>query len=181
MSALDPAAHVRIAWSVAGRYYDVPDFESVVCEGLLALVRACEAFDPSRGVKPSTFLFPCIENACRSELRRQRRQAREVALYVVTNEGEEVERHDLPVIEPVAEQRVLEREVREAVERLPERERHIVERRYGLRDGEPAEGSAVAAEVGVCRQRVSQLEAKAVRTLRRRLAGRSEGSSHASP
>lgn len=169
VSGLDPAEHVRLAWHVANTFHGVRDFESLVCEALLALVRGCEAFDSSRGVKPSSFLGPVIKHACISEKRRQKRLAREVALYVVTEEGEERERPDLPVVEPVAEQRVLDREVREAVRHLPDRERHIVERRYGLLDGIPAEGGAVAAEVGVCRQRVSQLEAKAVKALREKL------------
>ena len=178
-SALDPVAHVGLAWKIAAGFRYVPDFDSLVCEALLALIRGAESFDPTRGHRPSTFLVPVIRHACVSEVRRQRKFLREVPLYVVTAEGEEMERPDLPAVEPVAEERVLAREVREAVRRLPDRERHIVERRYGLGGSEPATGETVAAEVGVCRQRVSQLEAKAVRGLRGQLTAGRNGTGYA--
>ncbi len=168
-SAIDPVAHVGLAWKIAAGFRYVPDFDSLVCEALLALIRGAESFDPSRGHRPSTFLVPVIRHACVSEVRRQRKFLREVPLYVVTAEGEEMERPDLPAVEPVAEERVLAREVREAVERLPERERLIVERRYGLRDGEPASAKAVAEAVGLCHQRVAQVAARGVERLRREM------------
>ena len=166
---LDPAEHAGLAWSIAARYMNVADPESVVAAALLALVRVAPLFDPGRGCRPSTFLGPVLVNACRDEWRRQRRVAREVPLYVVTAEGEEMERPDLPAVEPVAEERVLAREVREAVERLPERERLIVERRYGLRNGEPATAREVGEVVGLSQQRVAQIGAKAESRLRKEM------------
>jgi len=58
--------------------------------------------------------------------------------------------------------------VRKAVERLPERERRIVELRFGF-DGEVQSLEAIGRELGITRERVRQLEANAFRQLEQEL------------
>lgn len=48
---------------------------------------------------------------------------------------------------------------------LPERGRQVLELRYGLRDGVPRTADAVAAELGVTRERARQIELHALRKL----------------
>jgi len=61
------------------------------------------------------------------------------------------------------------REVREAIAALPERERRIVELRFGI-GGEPKALEAIGKELGITRERVRQLEAEALTKLERELA-----------
>jgi len=63
--------------------------------------------------------------------------------------------------------------VRRAVSRLPERERRILELRFGF-DSDPASLEAIGKELGITRERVRQLEAEAFRRLSSTLAGLSE-------
>ena len=70
---------------------------------------------------------------------------------------------DIP--ESVARRMELER-IRRAVERLPERSRRVVVRRYGLDGGEPVGLAELAAELGISRQGVSQLQQRSVRRLK---------------
>ena len=49
-------------------------------------------------------------------------------------------------------------DVRAALVRLPQRPRQVIELRYGLRDGVPRTADAVAAELGVARERVRTIE-----------------------
>ena len=56
------------------------------------------------------------------------------------------------------------REVRRAIAQLPERERRIVELRFGI-DGEPKALEAIGKELGITRERVRQLEASALTKL----------------
>ena len=63
--------------------------------------------------------------------------------------------------------------VRRAVSRLPERERRILELRFGF-DAEPASLEAIGKELGITRERVRQLEAEAFRRLSSTLAGLAE-------
>jgi len=58
--------------------------------------------------------------------------------------------------------------VRQAVEKLPERERRIVELRFGF-DGEVQSLEAIGRELGITRERVRQLEANAFRQLEQEL------------
>jgi RNA polymerase primary sigma factor len=56
--------------------------------------------------------------------------------------------------------------LREALDELPERERSVLELRYGLvADGEPMSLEAIGRELGITRERVRQIEANALETL----------------
>lgn len=56
--------------------------------------------------------------------------------------------------------------IRSAIDELPERERHIVERRYGISGDEPASFIELAKDLGISRQRVQQIERKAIERIR---------------
>ena len=55
--------------------------------------------------------------------------------------------------------------LRKAIERLPERNRHVLVRRYGLDDREPATLAELSEELGVSRERVRQLQREAERMI----------------
>src|SRR5207247_1744505 len=67
------------------------------------------------------------------------------------------------------ERSLLRRTVQRRLEKLPERERPIVERRFGLQ-GEPQTLERVGHELGLTRERVHQLEAQALKQLETELA-----------
>jgi RNA polymerase primary sigma factor len=54
----------------------------------------------------------------------------------------------------------------EAIERLPERHRYVLIRRYGLDDREPATLAEVSEELKVSRERVRQLQRSAEQMLK---------------
>jgi RNA polymerase primary sigma factor len=56
----------------------------------------------------------------------------------------------------------------ESIEGMPDRERRVLVRRYGLDDREPATLAEVGAELGITRERVRQLQRNAERQLRGR-------------
>jgi RNA polymerase primary sigma factor len=58
-------------------------------------------------------------------------------------------------------------QLKEAIERLPERHRYVLVRRYGLDDREPATLAEVGDELGISRERVRQLQREAERMLAR--------------
>jgi RNA polymerase primary sigma factor len=64
---------------------------------------------------------------------------------------------------------VRRREVREAIASLPERQRRIIELRFGI-GGDPMALEAIGKELGITRERVRQLEAEALARLQDELA-----------
>jgi RNA polymerase primary sigma factor len=57
--------------------------------------------------------------------------------------------------------------LKEAIERLPERVRYVLVRRYGLEGLEPATLAELADELQITRERVRQIQHKAMRMLKR--------------
>ena len=56
--------------------------------------------------------------------------------------------------------------MKEVLDGLSDRERSVIERRFGLRDGQARTLEEVGQEFGVTRERIRQIEAKALRKLR---------------
>jgi RNA polymerase primary sigma factor len=55
--------------------------------------------------------------------------------------------------------------LRKALDELPERERSVLELRYGLTGGDPMSLEAIGRQLGITRERVRQIEADALETL----------------
>ncbi len=75
---------------------------------------------------------------------------------------------DETVVEPVdaASKQLLREQVRNVLGFLSERERQVLEMRFGLKDGKDHTLEEVGREFGVTRERIRQIEAKALRKLR---------------
>jgi RNA polymerase primary sigma factor len=56
--------------------------------------------------------------------------------------------------------------LKEAIERLPERARYVLVRRYGLDDRNPATLAELGDELEISRERVRQLQSKGERLLK---------------
>jgi RNA polymerase primary sigma factor len=82
----------------------------------------------------------------------------------------------LPAPGDTAARKLLRKELDALLESLDERERRVLELRYGLLDGRARTLEEVGQEFGITRERVRQIETKALRKLRhprrsRRLRG----------
>ncbi len=80
--------------------------------------------------------------------------------------GDFIEDRNSPQPAEVVTQNLLREHLQQALARLPEREAHILQLRYGLLDGEMHTLEEVGREIGVTRERVRQLEAQALNRLR---------------
>jgi len=72
----------------------------------------------------------------------------------------------VPEPEDVASKQLLREQVRNALEFLGDRERQVLEMRFGLKDGKDHTLEEVGKQFGVTRERIRQIEAKALRKLR---------------
>ena len=69
-------------------------------------------------------------------------------------------------LEFVAEQRLLQDQIRDTLLTLTPRERRVIERRFGLGDDNDDTLTAIGREIGVTRERIRQIESTALRKLR---------------
>ena len=80
--------------------------------------------------------------------------------------------HAMRTVE-TAEAHVLREQIAGVLARLPERERRIIQLRYGLDDGHARTLEEVGKEFGITRERIRQIESKVLRKLRHPAYGRS--------
>lgn len=80
--------------------------------------------------------------------------------------GDFIEDESLPAPLDLASHGMLKTQITDALTRLTERERRIVVLRYGLEDGRFRTLEEVGKDFGITRERIRQIEAKALRKLR---------------
>jgi RNA polymerase primary sigma factor len=86
--------------------------------------------------------------------------------------GDFIEDDSMPAPLDLASQQLLKSQINDSLQKLADRERRIIELRYGLQDGRYRTLEEVGREFGITRERIRQIEAKALRKLRRPLYSR---------
>ncbi len=165
--------NLRLVVSIAKRHVR-PDqnFFELVSDGNVSLLRAAEKFDFARGNKFSTYAsWAIMKNFARTipgEYRqRDRFRTSHDELFAVTQE-----QRANPVVEESMQQDRISK-IRRVLKRLDDRERQIIVGRFGLdHSREPRTLKEVGAELGVTKERIRQIEARALTKLR--IAAREE-------
>jgi RNA polymerase primary sigma factor len=160
-------ANLRLVVSIAKRHV-TPDqnFFELVSDGNISLLKSIEKFDFSRGNKFSTYAtWAIMKNFARSIPGETKHQSRfrtsSDELFALTEEL-----RDNPTQHENA-QRVREANIQRILRRLDEREQQIVISRFGLERGvEPLTLKEVGAKLGVTKERVRQIEVRALSKLR---------------
>jgi len=161
-------ANLRLVVSIAKRHVGpAENFFELVSDGNMSLMRAVEKFDFGRGNKFSTYAsWAIMKNFARTipDEHRQRDRFRTSNAEMFT--AAEDERSDQFEQESAQLQR--EVQVERILGRLDEREQQIIISRFGLRRGEePLTLKQVGTELGVTKERIRQIEARALSKLRR--------------
>jgi RNA polymerase primary sigma factor len=86
--------------------------------------------------------------------------------------GDFIEDESVPGPVDVASRRLLKEQMEDILESLNDRERKVLEMRFGLKDGQGRTLEEVGQAFGVTRERIRQIEAKALRKLRHPIRSR---------
>ena len=161
-------ANLRLVVSIAKRHVGpTQNFFELVSDGNMSLMRAAEKFDYARGNKFSTYAsWAIMKNFARTipddHRYHDRFRTSQAEMFTTTQD----ERSDQIEQETAQVQR--EAQVQRILDRLDDREQKIIVRRFGLRRGqEPLTLKQVGAELGVTKERIRQIEARALSKLRK--------------
>ena len=153
--------------------------EDLISIGTIGLIKAINSYDRDKNIKLATYASRCIENEILMYLRRNSKVKAEVSIDEPLNvdwDGNELLLSDILGTEDDVCYKDLENEVemkalKRAIGNLSERERIIVDLRYGLsdKDGEEKTQKEVADMLGISQSYISRLEKKIRKRLKREM------------
>ena len=151
------------------------NIEDLVSIGAIGLIKAVNTFDPAKKIKLATYASRCIENEILMYLRRNSRVRAEVSLDEPLNidwDGNELLLSDVmgtdnDIIFRDIEEKVDRKLLHKALDKLNEREKIIMELRFGLINGEEKTQKDVADMLGISQSYISRLEKRIIKRLRK--------------
>ena len=151
--------------------------EDLISIGSIGLIKAINTFNPAKNIKLATYASRCIENEILMYLRKNNNTKTEISIDEPLNvdwDGNELLLSDILGTEPDTIHRGIEEEVdREllgiAIHKLSERERRIMELRFGLGGGSERTQKEVADMLGISQSYISRLEKRIITRLKKEI------------
>ena len=170
--------NLRLVVYIAKRFESTGiGLEDLISIGTLGLIKSINTFRADKNIKLATYASRCIENEILMYIRKNGGQRYEVSIDEPLNtdwDGNELLLSDVlssdevDVVTEIAE-REERQAIRDCVARLEERERVIIELRYGLGGGDEMTQKEVADLLGISQSYISRLEKKIIAKLREEL------------
>jgi RNA polymerase sporulation-specific sigma factor len=151
--------------------------EDLISIGTIGLIKAVNTFCPDRNIKLATYSSRCIENEILMHLRKTAAQKNEISFDEPLNidwDGNElllsdVLGSDADEVNRGVEQEAERQQLRECVSHLSQRERTIMQMRFGLNGQREHTQKEVADLLGISQSYISRLEKKIIKRLRREI------------
>jgi RNA polymerase sporulation-specific sigma factor len=152
--------------------------EDLISIGTIGLIKAINTFKPDKKIKLATYASRCIENEILMYLRRNNKTKLEISIDEPLNvdwDGNELLLSDILGTDEDEIHKNIEEEVdrellNKALDKLSERERTIVELRFGLLNGgDEMTQKEVADLLGISQSYISRLEKKIIKRLQKEI------------
>ncbi len=153
------------------------NLEDLISIGTIGLIKAIGTYRRDKNIKLATYASRCIENEILMHIRKIANQKTEVSLDEPINmdyDGNELLLSDILGTDEDMILRPLEDDVdlcvlRQALSQLPEREREIVQMRFGLEGRKELTQKEVAEKMGISQSYISRLEKRIMLRLRKEM------------
>ena len=148
--------------------------DDLISIGTIGLIKGINSFDSSKNIRLATYVARCIENEILMFLRSSKKVKAEVSINDPIAKDKDVNEVTLmDVIEtddkPIEEEIDLKIKVKKLYEKMKEvlkdREKTILELRFGLGGRKPKTQNEIASMMGISRSYVSRIETKAISKL----------------
>lgn len=154
--------------------------EDLISIGSMGLIKGVETFKIEKNIKLATYASRCIENEILMYLRKTYKMRQEISLDEILNvdsEGNEMVLADiLASVDPETLETLTKdedkKEIYQALENLPKRERDIIVMRFGLFGHEPLTQKEVADILGISQSYISRLEKRIIDKMRHEIESR---------
>ncbi|MBO5112931.1 MAG: RNA polymerase sporulation sigma factor SigE [Lachnospiraceae bacterium] len=153
--------------------------EDLISIGTIGLIKSINTFNPEKNIKLATYASRCIENEILMYLRRNNKTKLEVSIDEPLNvdwDGNELLLSDIlgtdeDVIYKDIENEVERKLLLKAIDKLSDREKTIIQLRFGLGKGSGKEMTQkeVAEMLGISQSYISRLEKKIMKRLKKEL------------
>lgn len=170
--------NLRLVVYIARRFENTGvNLEDLISIGTIGLIKAISTYRRDRNIKLATYASRCIENEILMHIRKISNQKAEVSLDEPINmdyDGNELLLSDILGTDEDMIMRPLEDDVdlqllRQALQELPQREREIVEMRFGLAGRKELTQKEVAQKMGISQSYISRLEKRIMLRLRKEI------------
>ena len=171
--------NMRLVAHIAKKYNNITeDQDDLISIGTIGLIKAIETFKIDKGTRLATYASKCIENEILMNIRTNKKNKVQVSLQDpigVDREGNAISLIDILGTEAdcVVDQVELKVQINKLYEKLykvlTDREREIIELRYGLTPYGYKTQREIAQKLNISRSYVSRIEKKALKKLRKEL------------
>lgn len=170
--------NLRLVVFIAKRFESTGiGIEDLISIGTLGLIKAISTFHADRGIKLATYASRCIENEILMYIRKRSGSRCEVSMEEPLNtdwDGNELLLSDVLGTENDLVMRPIEADVdrqllRQALDRLEPRERHIISLRFGLDGAREQTQKEVADRLGISQSYISRLEKRIIARLKKEI------------
>ena len=170
--------NLRLVVFIARRFESTGvNLEDLISIGTIGLIKAVSTYRCDKNIKLATYASRCIENEILMHIRKIANQKTEVSLDEPINmdyDGNELLLSDVLGTEEDVIARPFEDDVdifllRQAVCQLPQREREIVQMRFGLDGKKELTQKEVAQKLGISQSYISRLEKRIMMRLRKEM------------
>lgn len=149
--------------------------EDLISIGTIGLMKAINTFNTDKNIKLATYASRCIENEILMYLRRSNKLKGEISIDEPLNQdgdGNELLLSDILGTDNDVTSRALEEEVdkkllRASLQKLSNREKNIMELRFGFISGSEKTQKEVADMLGISQSYISRLEKKIINKMKK--------------